>query len=94
MSNVIKDFLQQDTKMLEKIIQEYPKQIPVKIIAEWWVCRPNRPLCAVVLMYANNILIIKNDHKCAKCEQCKLEWNVYRLVCVPVLCRKKQEETK
>lgn len=36
----------------------------------------------------------RNGHKYATCEQCKLEWNVYRLVCVPVLCRKKQEETK
>ena len=38
MSNVIKDFLQKDTEKLEKIIQEYPQQIPVGVIAEWWGC--------------------------------------------------------
>lgn len=35
---VIQEFLKKDTEKLAEIIQKYDKQIPVKVIAEWWGC--------------------------------------------------------
>ena len=34
----IKDYLEKDSNKLADIIEEYPFQIPVKVIAEWWHC--------------------------------------------------------
>lgn len=35
---VVQEFLAKDTEKLAEIIQKYPQQIPVPVIAEWWGC--------------------------------------------------------
>ena len=37
-TEIIKDYLIKDSNKLAQIIEEYPFQIPVKVIAEWWHC--------------------------------------------------------
>lgn len=34
----IAEFLVSDTEKLAEIIKDYPFQIPIKVIAEWWHC--------------------------------------------------------
>ena len=34
----INDFLSSDTEKVAEIIEKYPKQIPVQVVAEWWGC--------------------------------------------------------
>ena len=34
----ISEFLSNDTEKLAEIVEEYPFQIPVPVIAEWWHC--------------------------------------------------------
>ena len=34
----LRDFMQNDTKKVTELINQYPYQIPVQAIAEWWKC--------------------------------------------------------
>ena len=34
----LRDFMQNDTKKVTELINQYPYQIPVQAIAEWWQC--------------------------------------------------------
>ena len=38
---VIQNFIAEDTKKLAEIIERYPQQTPVPVIAEWWGCDEN-----------------------------------------------------
>lgn len=41
MTEKINEFMFKDNSKLEEIIEKYPKQIPVDVIAEWWGCTPD-----------------------------------------------------
>ena len=34
----LRDFMQNDTNKVTELINQYPYQIPVQAIAEWWKC--------------------------------------------------------
>lgn len=34
----IKDFIKSDTEKMAEIIKQYPRQIPIHVISEWWGC--------------------------------------------------------
>ena len=34
----LRDFMQNDTKKVTELINQYPYQIPVQAISEWWKC--------------------------------------------------------
>lgn len=35
---IISNFIHDDTEKAAEIIEKYPRQIPIKVIAEWWGC--------------------------------------------------------
>ena len=35
----IRDFIREDTEKAAEIIEKYPRQIPISVIAEWWGCK-------------------------------------------------------
>ena len=47
-TEIIKDFLEQDTDTRAEIVEEHPFQIPVKVIAEWWHCSEDSVRNAIV----------------------------------------------
>lgn len=38
MNEKLEEFIQQDTEKLAEIVENYPFQIPVKVICDWWHC--------------------------------------------------------
>ncbi len=45
---IIREFIAQDTNKLAEIVQEYPFQIPVQVIAEWWHCSQDSVRNAII----------------------------------------------
>lgn len=37
-NQIIQEFLNSDTEKLAELVEKYPEQIPVPVLAQWWGC--------------------------------------------------------